>query len=124
MAFLVDENGDISLIQGDSGELVIDGFDTDKNYTVYFAVQDKNRKPIGNELYVNSNKQSVVSFNLTGSFTDLLTVNKNEAYAVYYYGIKVCSQDGYEDTVCLGNKDIGEINTIIVYPKKVEGINE
>ena len=124
MAFIVDENGDISLVQGDSGALSVEGLNTDKNYTVYFAVQDKNRKPVGNEIYLSSNFNSEVCFEFTGSFTDLLTVGKNETFAVYYYGIKVCNpNDYYEDTVCMGNKEIGELNTITVYPKKVEGTN-
>ena len=123
MAFKVDENGDISLIQGDSGYLVIEGIDTDKNYTVYFAVQDKNRKPVGGEVYVSTNYQSSVVFQLTGDFTDLLTVSKTEPYATYFYGIKVCDTTGQtEDTLVLGSGDIGSLNTIIVYPKKVEGI--
>ena len=105
MAFKVDENADITMIQGDSGTLVIDGLNADKNYVVYFAVQDKNRNPIGSELYVNSNYSSSVIFYLTGDFTDMLTVNKNEEYATYYYGIKICnSDDNLEDTLILGNK--------------------
>lgn len=35
MAFNIDENGNITLIQGDSGSLVINGLKTDKNYTVF-----------------------------------------------------------------------------------------
>ncbi len=58
MAFIVDENGDISLVQGDSGTLSVEGLNTDKNYTVYFAIQDKNRKPVGNEIYLCSNFNS------------------------------------------------------------------
>ena len=54
MAFNIDENGNITLIQGDSGSLVINGLKTDKNYTVFFAIQDSNRKPVGNELQVNT----------------------------------------------------------------------
>ena len=123
MAFIVDENANISMIQGDSGTLVIEGLNTDKNYTVYFAVQDKNRKPIGNELYVNSNYSSNVIFYLTGNFTDLLTVNKNEECSVYYYGVKICSsEDNSEDTLILGNGSMSDLNTITVYPKKVEGV--
>ncbi len=123
MAFQVDKNGNISLVQGDSGQLVIDGISTDKNYTVYFAVQDKNRKPVGDEIYVSSNNYASVVFYITGDFTDLLTVGKNENCAVYYYGIKICdSESDLEDTLILGENDIGSINTITVYPKKVEGI--
>ena len=123
MAFIIDENANISMIQGDSGTLVIEGLNPDKNYTVYFAVQDKNRKPIGNELYVNSNYSPSVIFYLTGNFTDMLTVNKNEEYSVYYYGVKICSsEDNLEDTLILGNGSMSDLNTITVYPKKVEGV--
>ena len=122
MAFIVDENGNISLIQGDSGTLVVEGIKTDKNYTVYFAVQDKNRKPIGSEIFVNSNNYSSVVFSLTGDFTDLLTVNKNETATTYYYGIKVCDSNNQIEDTLLVSGDIGSVNTITVYPKKVEGI--
>ncbi len=123
MAFIVDENGDISLVQGDSGLLTITGIDTDKNYTVYFAIQDKNRKPIGNEIAVNTNNQSSVVFQLTGDFTDLMSVGKQEPFALYYYGVKVCdSSSQTENTLILGDGEIGSLNTITVYPKKVEGI--
>ena len=74
MAFNIDENGNITLIQGDSGSLVINGLKTDKNYTVFFAIQDSNRKPVGNELQVNTNKASSIVFELTGDFTDLLVM--------------------------------------------------
>jgi len=122
MAFYVDERGNITLIQGDSGSLVIKGLDTQKNYTVYFAVQNKKREPVGNEIYVSSNMQSSVTFRLTGDFTDLLTVDKNSNSEIYYYGIKACSSvDNTEDTLILGNGSLGDLNTITVFPKKVEG---
>ena len=126
MAFLVDNNGNITLIQGDSGALVISGLSTDKNYKVYFAVHDKNRKLVGNELYVNSNMQNSVIIQLTADFTDLLTVNKNAGYEIYYYGIKACYEnENIEDTLILGNSQLGDLNTITVFPKKVEGtLNE
>ena len=122
MAFIVDENGNISLIQGDSGTLVVEGINTDKNYTVYFGIQDKNRKPIGSELYVDSNNLASVVFSLTGDFTDLLCVGKNENAAVYYYGIKVCDSSSQAEETLLISGEIGSLNTITVYPKKVEGI--
>lgn len=121
MAFNIDENGNITLIQGDSGSILINGLKTDKNYAVYFAIQDTNRKPIGNELYVNTNKASSVVFELTGDFTDLLTIPKNKSYEIYYYGIKLCSDNGFEDTLIIGNGNIDTVNTITVFPKKVEG---
>ena len=121
MAFTIDEKGNITLIQGDSGTLVINGLNTDRNYLVYLAIQDKNRKPVGHEVCVNSNKASSIVFELTGDFTDLLTVPKNEICEIYYYGVKQCADNGYENTLIIGDTNIGYQNTITVYPKKVEG---
>ena len=126
MAFIVDtETGDITLVQGDSGELFIEGLNTDKNYTVYFAFYNSKRKRLGSEIYVSSNGNPSVTIIIPASLTDLLTVPQGSDMAEYYYGIKVCYDYGngyeYEDTVIIGNKDIGELNTITVYPKKVEG---
>ena len=121
MAFEIDNNGNITMVQGDSGQLVINGLNTDKNYSVYFAIQDENRKPIGNEIVVNSNKQSSVAFVLSSSLTDLLKVNQNDETATYYYGVKVCDNSGFEDTMLVGDSIIGDKNSITVYPKKVEG---
>ena len=123
MAFQVDEYGNITMIQGDSGTLEVSGLNTDKNYTVYFGVRDKNRKPVGNEIYVNTNKRDSVLFTLTPDFTDLLTVNKNETAGIYYYGLKLCdSENSLEDTLIPIGLDIGSCNTITVFPKKVEGV--
>lgn len=123
MAFEVDELGNITLVQGDSGKLVVNGLDTLKNYTVFFAIQDKNRKPIGSELSVDSNNASSIVFEIKGSLTNLLTVNKKNETETYYYGVKVCNnEDGFEDTLVIGNSEMGDLNTITVYPRKVEGI--
>lgn len=122
MAFTIDNKGNFTMIQGDSGSLVITGLNILENYKVFFAIQDRMRKPVGKELVVNSNKSNSVIFELTGEYTDLMTVPKNEAFAVYYYGIKVCTDNGLEDTLLLGESSIGELNTITVFPKKVEGI--
>ena len=108
MAFNIDENGNITLIQGDSGSLVINGLKTDKNYTCLL-------------LQVNTNKASSIVFELTGDFTDLLTVPQNASCEIYYYGVKLCSDSTFEDTLLIGNGDIGSLNTITVFPKKVEG---
>ena len=121
MAFRIDENGNITMVQGDTGRLVVNGLNTDKNYTVYFAIQDEKRRPIGNEVYVQSNNQPTVVFELSSSLTDLLKVGHNDETATYYYGVKSCSPDGFEDTLPIGGSDMGDKNTITVYPKKVEG---
>lgn len=122
MAFIVDEeSGDITLVQGDNGQYVITGLPTDKNYTACFAIYDSKRKPIGSEINVLANYAEAVVFTLTPSLTDLLTVKTSEATAEYYFGIKLCHPDGIEDTLLLGDSEMGDLNTMTVYPKKVEG---
>jgi hypothetical protein len=122
MAFVVDDNGNITLVQGDSGELTVSGIDTDRNYTVYLAIQDSNRNPIGNEIVVDSGGLDSVIFVFTPELTNLLTVKRREESAEYYYGVKVCDSDsGIEDTLLIGDSVMGDLNTITVFPKKVEG---
>ena len=121
MAFRIDENGNITMVQGDTGRLVVNGLNTDQNYTVYFAIQDENRRPVGNEVNVQSNMQPTVVFELASQLTDLLKVAEDEETHTYYYGVKTCTADGFEDTLSIGGSDMGDKNTITVYPKKVEG---
>ena len=121
MAFMIDNDGNITMIQGDTGRLVVNGLMTDQNYDVYFAIQDENRRPIGNEISVQSNSQPTVVFELSSNLTDLLKVGQDEETHEYYYGVKTCTADGFEDTLTIGSGDMGDINTITVYPKKVEG---
>ena len=122
MAFMIDNEGNITMIQGDTGRLVVNGLMTDQNYDVYFAIQDENRRPIGNEISVQSNSQPTVVFELSSNLTDLLKVGQDEETHEYYYGVKTCTADGFEDTLIVGNGDMGDRNTITVYPKKVEGV--
>ena len=122
MAFMIDNDGNITMIQGDTGRLVVNGLMTDQNYNVYFAIQDENRRPIGNEISVQSNSQPTVVFELSSNLTDLLKVGQDEETHEYYYGVKTCTADGFEDTLIVGNGDMGDRNTITVYPKKVEGV--
>lgn len=121
MAFMIDNDGNITMIQGDTGRLVVNGLMTDQNYDVYFAIQDENRRPIGNEISVQSNSQPTVVFELSSNLTDLLKVGQDEETHEYYYGVKTCTADGFEDTLTIGNGDMSDRNTITVYPKKVEG---
>lgn len=126
MAFEINENGDISIIQGDSMEIPLKGIPTDKNYAIYFAVQDKERKPIGTEIMVESfNSPEVIIF-VSGDLTDLLDVPEGQKKETYYYGVKSCylDEDGtkVEDTFILGEGTISSLNMMTVYPRKVEGI--
>src|SRR5574344_759680 len=123
MALTIDENGTISLIQGDSGNVVISGLNEKVAYDVYFAIQDSKRNPIANELCVNSNFSDEVTFVLTADFTNLLTVPKNKDFEIYNYGVKVCSKTlNSEDTLLIANGDYSTLNQMIVYPKRVEGV--
>ena len=122
MAFIVANNGDITLVQGDSGELTVSNIPTNRNYKIYFAIQDENRIPVGSEVMVESNYSDAVVIFITGGLTDLLTVPLGEETSTYYYGIKLCyTEDLLEDTLMLGSSSIASKNTITVYPRKVVG---
>lgn len=126
MAFITDDYGNITLVQGDSGKLTVSGIPTDKNYKVYLAIQNDKRQLVGFELKYDSNGQDTVVISFPPSLTNLLTVKRNEETAEYYYGIKICDEtqgreEDFEDTLLIGNSELGDVNTITVYPKKVEG---
>ena len=123
MAYDIQTNGDMIIVQGDSVEVVINGLPTDQNYQVYFAAQDQDRTPVGNEIMVESNGASSVVIKLLGNYTNLFTVPEENKSQKYYYGIKLCSvNDQTEDTLLLGGQPIGGLSVITVYPRKVEGI--
>lgn len=123
MSIEVDEKGTISLYQGDSGEIIVTGLDSTKSLVVYFAIQNKNRKLIGDELKVVASNKDSISFFLTPDYTDLLEVPMNKPFEIYYYGIKVCENETKsEDTLFVENSTYGDLNQIIVYPKKVVGL--
>ena len=123
MAYKVDENGNITMIQGESVEIALDGIPTDQNYKVFFAAQTEDRTPIGNEIEVDSLGKSSVVIKLEGNYTNQFTVEEDKKSQKYYYGVKLCSIiDNTEDTLQLGNSTIDGLNTITVYPRKVEGI--
>ena len=119
---VTDKDGTIYMYRGDSGELVFKGLDESKSCTVCLAIQDKNRNLVGQELNLNVAKSDTVTFILTPDFTDLLVVPKNKQYAIYYYGVKVCDANSQkEDTLFVDNNTYGDLNRIVVYPRKVAG---
>lgn len=120
--FIVDETtGNIKTIQGDSGKFDAVGVPTDKNYEVYFGFKDGNRQLVGFELMVYSGYQPIVTFKITPSLTNLLTVPLGEETATYYHYVKICyKDDDFEDTQQIGNQPIGT-NTTTVEPKGLEG---
>lgn len=113
----------MELDQGDSIEFFVNNLPTDQNYIVYFAVQDENRNQIGEEIPFESKSSSTVTIKISGRFTDLLTVSEDSKNQRYYYGIKICSEDGSkEETLLIGGKKIGDLNIMTVYPRKAKGI--
>ena len=124
MSLIIDNNGTISLYQGDSGEIVIYGLDSEKSYTVCFAIQDSKRNLIGEELQVAVTNSDNVTFILTPEYTDLLEVPKNKPFETYFYGIKACETDtSKEDTLFIAQNTYGDLNRIIVYPRLVKGVS-
>ena len=89
-----------------------------------FSIYDSNGNIVGDEVWVNSNYQSQIVLEIPSGLTDNLIVTTGiDGTEDYYYGIKTCLEStGFEDTLCVGNSDIGDLNTITVHPKKVEGI--
>lgn len=123
MSLIIEKDGTISLYQGDSGELVVSGLDSQKNYTVCFAIQDAERNLIGEELQVAVTNSDTVTFVLTPDYTDLLIVPKNKPFEVYFYGIKACeAENNIENTMFIADSTYGDLNRIIVYPRKVKGV--
>lgn len=123
MAYITKEDGTIIARQGDTGQIYIEGLDTDKNYAVYFGVYDENRKAIGNEVRYMSNFFADLAITIPASVSDMWTVPKNEEYKDYFYGIKVCDDSSRsEETITLSGCEFDTENIIRVYPKKVEGL--
>lgn len=123
MAYIVESSGNITLVQGDSIEIVLNGLPTDQNYKLFFCAQNKDREPIGTEIETETNGLSSAVIKLLGNYTNNFTVDEDLKKQEYYYGIKLCSEkDETEDTLILGDSNIGDLNTITVYPRKVEGI--
>lgn len=120
--FVVDEKtGDLTLHQGDTGEYIVTELPENRNGArIYFEVQDAKRRTVGAQIpSVIENGSTVFKFNQ--SLTNLFTVKLVEETAEYYGGIKICTDDGDEETVKVGDKEDGERIIITVYPKVAEG---
>ena len=120
MTIQMSDDGTISIFQGDSGEITIDGLNPDYNYYVYFAIRDEDGALIGDEINVTSNNRESVTILLSPSFTNQLTVPAGESYQVYYYGVKLTPAGGIEENTVL--PEMGGQLPFIVYRKVVEGV--
>jgi hypothetical protein len=116
----IDDRGNLYIHQGDTGDVVVTGIDTDKNYKIYFGIKDARRVTVGEELIVESNFQPTVTIRLESEYTDLFNVPVDEPFSVYYYGLKKCA-DNDVDTLFLENCTYGRLYKFVVFPKLVEG---
>lgn len=116
--YLIDEEtGDMTIRQGDSYSFTVEGVDS--SYTMYHSVYNSQREIIF-EVSAIPNENDETTFEITPAETNLLTVPVNRKKENYYYGIKRC-KNGYEDTLIVGNKEVGELNKMTVYPLITEG---
>ena len=119
----MDNYGNITLTQGDSFEFVVNDLPVVEGAKLFFAAQDEERNPVGNEIEVDVLSSSTTVF-LDADFTDLLVVSEDKKTQNYYYGLKLTYPDGLkrvEKTLNIGGKKIGDLNVITVYPRKVKG---
>lgn len=120
MSLNIDDKGNIFIYQGDSGQVVVSGIPTDKNYDVFFMVKDLYNRQIGESLKVVSNFCSNVRFMITSEFSNFLKIPEGEQAGFYTYGLKTKDDAGVENTLFVKGCCYGDLNHIIVFPKKVE----
>lgn len=122
-AIFVDLEGNISCRLGDSGSVFVTGVPTDDVYTVSLGVVNPPDKQILNEVSISSGGQEEVEIPISVEFTESLGVGR------FYYGIKLTSSSGQEQTVIPnafmdedGQIEIARPNTFTVKPKLAEGL--
>lgn len=118
------KTGNITLRQGDSFNIPLEGLPTDREYEVYFAAQDLKRRPVGDEIHTQVQPDGTAMIEVSGEYSKQYLVGNNYKSVKYPYGIKLChAESGYEDTLILGEEsDMFTENYITVLPLKVEGI--
>ena len=122
MALKIDENGTITMYQGDTGYIYANGIDPEKKYRMYLAIYNSKRQPVGEEIEKEALNVDRVEFKIDIVLSNQLTVPLNKEYETYYYGIKqneIGTSDA--DTMFIGNGTYGDSNEIIVYPRKAKG---
>lgn len=119
MSLNIDEKGNVYIYKGDSGDIIVSGLPTDKNYKVYFTIKDLKNKTV-NSLDIMSNFKSSVTFSITSEFSEMLTIPKNEEIGFYSYGLKTLDEEGNEDTLFVDGSCYGTTNRVFVFPEKVE----
>lgn len=120
--FIMDDiTGDITTRQGDTWSFDVEGISDD--FDAYFSVYRGDTRERLFEIQTNP-VNGVTKFEIDNTNSDKLIVPENRKTEIYYYGIKRCKLINgkyFEDTVIVGDKQIGELNKILVYPKITEG---
>ena len=122
MFIMDEETGDAVTRQGDTFSISVSGI-TD-GWQVFFSVYRGSDRSILFEIE-SAPSNDVTTFDITAAQSNLMTVPNGKKTEIYYYGIKRCKEvDGkmVEDTVIIGNKDVGDLNKITVYPLTTEGV--
>ena len=120
MGYII-EPGKITLHQGDTVPVPVEGLESGVNQKLYAQIRDKNRLPVGQQQFTDTLGQANVTITLPSDLTDLLTVPGEEAYEEYYLSFKTCI-DGVENTLFSGGEaTFGNKIVLIVYPKEVDG---
>lgn len=116
--FIIDEEtGDSTGRQGDTWNISVNGISDD--WTVFYSVYEKDSRNIVFEISTKP-VNGVANFFIEAENSDKLTVPDGKKTEKYYYGIKRC-KDNIEDTVIIGNKNVGDLNLLLIYPKITEG---
>lgn len=123
MSVFTDNDGNIYLRQGDTGQVVFTGLPTDKAYDVYLSVYNTDENRILQELIASQFTQ--------GTGTAIFVFNEDFSNGLpvgdWGYGLKICSSNGTEDTLLpqtvIENGEIIQLNPLkfTVADKVVEG---
>lgn len=117
MFIINEETGDIITRQGDTWSLQVSGITDD--FDAYFSVYRGDNRERLFEIDAHP-ENGITNFNINAANSNLMTVPAGKKTEIYYYGIKRC-KDGMEDTVIVGDKGVGDLNKITVYPLITEG---
>lgn len=128
MAIFVDNNENIKIYRGDTGNIKIVGLPKGKSVKVSFAISEDETDKIILEKELNTEGLESVIFKLSAEDTELMEIAPEEKYHIYYYGVKLTQEDGAEDTLIprvifdeQKNPIFQKPNKIYCYPKYVEG---
>lgn len=116
--FIIDDiTGNMTLRQGDTYEFTVEGVTDD--WELYYSVYNANREILF-EIHATP-VDNLTTFRITAAQSDLMTVPLGRKTETYYYGLKRC-KGTQEDTLIVGDKNVGDLNKISVYPLTTEGI--